>query len=123
MAKKEFTYRGLKEEQLKEMSKEEFARLVPSRERRSILRGLTHEQKSLLSKLEKRDKVKTHSREMVILPQMLGKTVMVHSGKDYVPVEITAEKLGLRLGQFVLTRKIAKHASPGVMGKKGVSVR
>jgi len=123
MAKKEFTYKGLKTEQLQAMSIEEFARIIPSRERRSLLRGLTPAEKNLLVKLSKRDKVKTHAREMVIIPQMLGKTIMVHRGKEYTPVTITEEMLGFRLGQFVLTRKIAKHASPGVTGRKGVSVK
>lgn len=114
MAKKEFTYRGLQAEQLKKMSIKEFAALVPSRERRTLLRGLTDAEKSLLRKLEKRDSVKTHCREMVIVPQMLGKTLLVHSGKEYLPVVVSEEMLGLRLGQFVLTRKGVKHNAPGI---------
>ncbi len=109
MAKKEFTYKGLKLEQLNQMSAKEFAQLIPSRERRSILRGFSTEERNLLKKLEKKDKVKTQAREMVIIPQMVGKTVMVHRGNEYVAVTITEEMLGQRLGQFVMTRKIAKH--------------
>ncbi len=123
MAKKEFTYKGLRLEQLRGMSTEEFARLVPSRERRSLLRGFTPEEKNLLRKLEKRDRVKTHCREMIIIPQLIGKTIQVHNGKGYTPVTVTEEMLGLRLGQLVMTRKIARHASPGVTGRKGVSVK
>ena len=124
MAKKEFTYRGLKLEQLQKMSVEEFARLIPSRERRSIVRGFTQDEKSLLRKLNKRNNVKTHCREMVIVPQMIGKTVLIHNGKEYFPLTINEEMLGFRLGQFFMTRKIAKHTSPGVGGaaKKSVSV-
>jgi small subunit ribosomal protein S19 len=114
MAKKEFTYRGLTAETLSKMSIKEFAALIPSRERRTLLRGMTDPEKSLLNKLSKRNNVKTHCREMVIVPQMMGKTVLVHSGKDYAPVIITEEMLGHRLGQFVLTRKPIKHSSPGV---------
>lgn len=124
MAKKEFVYRGLTLEQIQKMGLKEFAALIPSRERRSLLRGMTEAEKSLLHKLEKRNNVKTHCREMVILPQMVGKTVLVYNGKEYTPVAITEEMMGLRLGEFVLTRKIAKHAAPGVGGKKkGVSVK
>lgn len=124
MAKKEFTYRGLGIEKLQGMTHQEFAQLLPSRERRSILRGFTREEQSLLQKLEKRDKVKTHAREMIILPEMVGKTVLIHKGNGYEQVTITEEMIGFRLGQFALSRKIARHASPGVTGKKArVSVR
>ncbi|MBR9700845.1 30S ribosomal protein S19 [Candidatus Woesearchaeota archaeon] len=123
MAKKEFTYRGLKLEQLQQMGIKEFAQLVPSRERRTLVRGLTTEQKNLLRKLEKRDKVKTHQREMIILPQMVGKTIMVHMGKSYQQLLITEEMLGNRLGEYVLSKKFARHSSPGVGGKTKVSVK
>jgi len=124
MAKKEFTYRGQSVDALQKMSVKEFAQLVPSRERRTLLRGMTDAEKSLLRKLEKRASVKTHSREMVIVPQMMGKTVLVHSGKEFTPVIITEEMLGMRLGEFVPTRKIAKHSAPGVGAKaKSVSVK
>jgi small subunit ribosomal protein S19 len=124
MAKKEFTYRGLSLEQLKKMSIKEFAAHIPSRERRTLLRGMTDAEKNLLRKLEKRNNIKTHAREMVIVPQMVGKTLLVHSGKEYAPVAVTEEMLGLRLGEFVLTRKMVKHASPGVgASKTKVSVK
>jgi small subunit ribosomal protein S19 len=112
--KKEFTYRGLNTEQLRKMSVKEFAALIPSRERRTLMRGLTDPEKSLLQKIAKRDNVKTHCREMVVVPQMIGKTVLVHTGKEYQPVMINEEMLGLRLGQFVLTRKGVKHNAPGI---------
>lgn len=114
MAKKEFTYRGRTVEQLQKMSIKEFAALIPSAERRALLRGMTEPEKSLLNKLTKRNNVKTHCREMVIVPQMMNKTVMVHTGKEYVPVMITEEMVGFRLGEFAQTRKSVKHASPGV---------
>jgi small subunit ribosomal protein S19 len=125
MAKKEFTYRGLTAEQLKKMSVKEFAALIPSRERRTLLRGMTDVEKSLLRKLEKKASAKSHAREMVIVPQMIGKTVMLHNGKEYSPVAITEEMIGMRLGEFVLTRKMVKHASPGVgaAAKTKVSVK
>ncbi len=124
MAKKEFTYRGHKTEQLKKMSIKEFALLLPSRERRTLLRGMTDVEKSLLNKLEKRQSAKTHAREMVIIPQMVGKTILVHNGKEYQALEINEEMVGYRLGELALTRKMVKHASPGVgAAKKSVSVK
>ena len=114
MAKKEFTYRGLTFDAIKKMNIKEFAALIPSRERRTLLRGFTEPEKSLLRKLEKRSNVKTQVREMVIVPQMVGKTVLVHTGKEYVPVNVTEEMLGFRIGEFTLTRKPLKHSTPGV---------
>jgi small subunit ribosomal protein S19 len=125
MAKKEFTYRGLSLEALQKMSIKEFAELIPSRERRTLLRGMTDPEKSLLRKLQKRNNVKTHAREMVVVPQMVGKTIQLHNGKEYTAFEITEEMVGFRLGEFVLTRKMVRHASPGVgaSASKSVSVK
>ncbi len=126
MAKKEFQYRGKTLEELKKLSLEELAELLPARERRSIKRGLTHEEKKLLEKLEKKDKVKTHAREMIILPSMVGKTIMVHNGKSFVDVQIQPEMIGMRLGQLALTRKRVQHSGPGVGATRSsahVSVR
>jgi len=110
-----FKYRGYTIEELKKMSLEEFAKLLPSRERRSLLRGLTEQQKILLKKLRSgKEFVKTHVRDMIILPEMVGKKIGVHNGKEFVPVEIKPEMIGHRLGEFALTRKRVKHSSPGV---------
>ena len=115
MAKKEFTYRGKKLEDLNQLSIKEFAQLVKSRERRSLLRGLTEQQKILLENIRKGSKkLKTHCREMVILPEMVNKTIMIHNGKEFVAILIKPEMLGGRLGQFALTRKTISHSSPGV---------
>lgn len=118
MARKIFKYRGLTGEELKKLSIKEFAELLPSRERRSILRGFTDDEQNTLAKLEKRNTVKTHQRQLVILPSMIGKTIEVHRGKEFVPVTITEEMMGHRLGEFALTRKRATHAKSGVGAKK-----
>ncbi len=114
MARREFTYHGLTVEQLQALGTDELASLLPSKERRKLRRGLTPAEKSLLKKLEKRDRVKTHSRAMIILPSMFGKTILVHNGKEYVPVLIQPEMVGKRLGEYALTRKPVKHSSAGV---------
>jgi small subunit ribosomal protein S19 len=119
MVRKEITFRGRTIDELKQMNLKEFAQLLPSTKRRSIERGLTHEQKNLLAKLSRgKDAVKTHARDMVILPQMVGKTILVHSGKGFEAVRIDTEMLGLRLGDFVFTRKIVQHSAPGIGATK-----
>ncbi|USS40875.1 30S ribosomal protein S19 [Thermococcus aggregans] len=120
MAKKEFRYRGYTLEELMNMSLEDLAKLLPARQRRSLKRGLTPEQKKLLRKirLAKRGKykkpIRTHSRDMIVLPEMVGMTIYVHNGKEFVPIEIKEEMIGHYLGEFALTRKRVQHGSPGV---------
>jgi small subunit ribosomal protein S19 len=114
MARKEFTYRGKTLQQLQELDLEEFAQLLPSRQRRSLTRGLSDGKKKLLDKVLNKDRVKTHLRDMVIVPRMVGKTVLVHNGKEYAQVMIQEEMIGHMLGEFAPTRKGVKHSSPGV---------
>ena len=115
MAKKIFTYRGKTIDELKALSIEEFAQLLPSRERRKVLtRGFTDAEKILLKDLSKNDRVKTHCRDMVVLPSMVGKTIGIHSGKVFTDIIIVPEMIGQRFGEFVLTRNKVKHGAVGV---------
>lgn len=115
MAKKIFTYKGKTTEELQKLSLNEFAELVPSRLRRSLKRGFTEEQKKLLKSIEKGSKnIKTHCRNMVILPSMVNKTIKIHQGKEFVPVLITEEMIGHVLGEFAMTRKKVAHSAPGI---------
>jgi len=110
-----FNYKGKTIEELKKMSIEDFARLVPARQRRTLMRGFTEIQKKFLKKLRKSEKpVRTHCREMIIIPEMVYKKVMVYNGKEWISVDIKPEMLGYRLGEFSLTRKKVMHSSPGV---------
>jgi small subunit ribosomal protein S19 len=120
---KEFMYRGHTLEQLQSMSMDEFICLLPSRHRRSLQRGLKIDQRILLEKvraaketMEKGQSViiKTHSRDMVILPEMVGATLMLHNGKEFVPVEITPEMIGHFLGEYAITNKPVRHGQPGI---------
>jgi len=111
---KEFRYRGYTLEELKNMPLEELAKLLPARERRKRKRGFTEQEEKLLRKLKKKDAVRTHCRDMVVLPEMVGKVIFVHNGKDFVRVEIKPEMIGHRLGEFALTRRFEKHSGPGV---------
>ncbi len=114
MALKEFKYRGKTLEELKKLSLQEFAKLLPARQRRSLIRGLTEEQKKLLKALEKKEAPKTHCRDIIVLPQMVGRRIMVHNGKDFVSVTIQPEMIGHYLGEFALTRKPVEHHAPGI---------
>ena len=115
MAKKEFTYRGKTIEELKKLSMNEIAQLFPSRQRRTLKRGFTEQQKILLKKIKSNEKnIETHCRDMVILPEMIGLTIKVHSGREFVPVIIEPDMISHCLGEFALTRKKVAHSAPGI---------
>ncbi|MCK4482909.1 30S ribosomal protein S19 [Candidatus Bathyarchaeota archaeon] len=120
---REFLYRGFTLDQLQGMSMDEFIDLLPSRQRRSLHRGLTPEQRMLLEKsrtvkeaIRKGSSiiVKTHIRDMIILPEMVGLTILVHNGKDFVTVAIKPEMIGHYLGEFAITNRPVKHGTPGI---------
>ena len=113
------TYKGKTLEELQAMSLEDFAKLVPSRQRRSLLKGFSDKQKKFLEKLKVATKPpRTHCRDLIIIPEMIGKIVMVHNGKEWVRVDLVTEMLGHRLGEFALTRKRIMHSAPGVGATK-----
>jgi small subunit ribosomal protein S19 len=111
---KEFRYRGYTLEELQKMNLEQIVELLPARERRKIRRGFTPQEEKLLRKLRKKGTARTHCRDMIVLPEMVGKVVFVHNGKEFVRVEIKPEMIGHRLGEFALTRRFEKHSGPGV---------
>ncbi|MFO8052111.1 MAG: 30S ribosomal protein S19 [Thermoplasmatota archaeon] len=113
--KKEFLYRGKNLSELQEMSLEEFAELLPSRARRSLERGMVDKNEAFFKHLERGDEtIKTHSRDMVILPSMVNKILEVHDGRVFTKVRITPEMIGHFSGEFSLTRKQVKHTGVGV---------
>jgi len=119
MAKKEFTYKGKTIEELQKLSLDELGKLLPARQRRSLKRGFTEEQKSLLKRVKRKDKnIETHCRDMVILPEMIGMTIRVHNGKEFFAVIITNEMIGHYLGEFSMTRKRVEHSAPGIGATK-----
>jgi small subunit ribosomal protein S19 len=121
---KEFIYRGLTLDQLQSMSMDEFIDLLPSRQRRSLHRGLQPEPRILLEKVRQAREemrkggggspVKTHVRNMIILPEMVGLTIGIHNGKDFVQVEIKPDMIGHYLGEFAVTNKPVRHGTPGI---------
>ncbi|RLF35228.1 MAG: 30S ribosomal protein S19 [Thermoplasmata archaeon] len=115
--KKEFAYRGLTLEELQKLSLEELLPLLPSRMRRTLKRGLTVKQDKLLRDIEKAnpgDMIRTHCRDMIILPSFVGHTIHVHNGKEFQRVDIQPDMIGHYLGEFALTRQRVKHTGPGV---------
>jgi small subunit ribosomal protein S19 len=115
MAKKENVWRGKTAEEVKNMDMNEFITLLGSRERRKLTRGLTEAEKVLLNKIEKGKKnIETHCRDMVITPIMLGKTIKIYSGKEFIPLIVDLDMMGHRLGEFALTRKLLAHSAPGI---------
>jgi small subunit ribosomal protein S19 len=132
MAKKEFFFHGKKLEELRSMSVEAFTKMLPSRQRRSITRMLaakeTDERLKLYKKIKKKTgkKIRTHHREFIILPEMVGMTFSIHNGKEYKDVMITEKMLGHFLGEFAGTRTFQQHSAPGIgasRSTKFVSVR
>jgi small subunit ribosomal protein S19 len=117
---KEFRYRGKTLEELNAMSTEALLQLLPSRARRSLNRGVSEEKRKLLEdarakregKLE--GEIKTHARDMVVLPTMVGLTIGVHNGREFVPLEIKPEMVGRYLGEYVITNKKVVHGTPGI---------
>lgn len=124
---RKFRYRGKTLEELLSMSLDEFTQLLPARQRRSLLKGLKKAQIKLLAKvreviknpdLAKKTVIKTHVRDMVILPEMVGLTFAVYNGKEFVQVKITPEMIGHYLGEFSPTTKRVTHGEPGLKATK-----
>ncbi|MBR9681673.1 MAG: 30S ribosomal protein S19 [Candidatus Altiarchaeota archaeon] len=117
---KTVTYYGKEEAELVNMSLEDFIKIMPARQRRTLKRGFTPGQKILLEKVREykakdiKKPLKTHCRDMLIVPEMVGILFMVYNGKEFKRVEATIEMLGHYLGEFSGTRRRIQHGSPGV---------
>ena len=115
--KKEFLYRGYTLEELLAMPFEEVISLMPSRARRTYTRVLNYEQQLLFDNLKNAEQgatVRTHRKDLPIIPQFVGKTVSVYDGKEFKDIEIKPEMIGHYIGEFVITRKPPVHSGPGV---------
>jgi len=117
---REFTYRGLAQKELEELPLDKLLKLFPARMRRSLTRGINDNKRKLIGEIKaaKEGKLKTpintHLRDVIILPYMIGTTVNVFSGKEFVPVTITSEMVSHYLGEYVITNKRVSHGAPGV---------
>ncbi|MEK6820458.1 MAG: 30S ribosomal protein S19 [Nanoarchaeota archaeon] len=111
--KKQFSFRGKTLDELRQLDIREFARYLKSRERRSVMRHFDVIER-FLKRYKDKDKIRTHNRDLIIVPQMIGLTIYVHNGKEFFPVKVAAEMLGHRLGEFAATRRLVKHGAPGI---------
>lgn len=116
--REEYTYHGFNIEQLKAMSMDELLIIMPSGARRKVLRGFTRDELDVRVKIAENDSVRTHSRSMIILPEMVGKNVAIYSGKDFINVEIPVEGIFHYFGEFAPTRKKVAHGSAGIGATK-----
>lgn len=122
LTKKQFKFRGKTIEELKTLDVREFAGLMRSRQRRSALRNFQKIEDFISraqKKIEKNKPVKTHSRDLVVVPAMVGMRIHIHRGDKFVPIDIVGEMLGHKFGEFALTRAKAQHTKAGVGATKG----
>ena len=115
---KEFLYKGRNEEELKGLSMDDFIGLLPSRMRRSLQRGLSDRQRTLIEKVRawnpEKKPVRTHARDLVILPEMIGKSIHVFNGIEFIEVKIDLKKIGHYLGEYAITNRPVRHGRPGI---------
>ncbi len=113
--KGEITYRGHTVPDLKKMSLQEFTDLLPASQRRKINRGFTEDHKKLIQRVKDgRTTIRTHLRDMIILPEMIGIDLEIHDGKKFNKVTVQPEMLGHYVGEYSLTRNVVRHGSAGV---------
>jgi len=117
---KEFTYYGLATKELENLSNDELFKLLTARARRSLKRGINDGKRKLIDEIKEakagnnKNTIKTHLRDLIILPYMVGVTVNVFSGKEFMPITISNEMIGHYLGEYVITNKRVTHGAPGV---------
>ena len=117
---KVFNYKGKSTQELEKISNDELFTLLNSRQRRSLKRGLSDNKKKLIGEIklakkgEFKNQIKTHQRDLIILPYMLGVTINVYSGKEFTPITLSAEMIGHYIGEYVITNRKVSHGAPGV---------
>ncbi|RMZ79465.1 hypothetical protein DV738_g3408, partial [Chaetothyriales sp. CBS 135597] len=121
---RKFSYRGIDLDQLLDLPSSQLLNILHARARRRFNRGLKRRPMGLIKKLrkakqeakpnEKPDLVKTHLRDMIIVPEMIGSVVGIYSGKEFNQVEIKPEMVGHYLGEFSISYRPVKHGRPGI---------
>ncbi len=122
LKRKEFTFRGKTLDELKALDVREFAKYLKSRQRRAVLRQFQDIEKfvsRLKEKMTRDKKLRTHKRDIVIVPGLVGMKIQVYDGHNFIPTEITGDMLGHRLGEFAVTRKKVSHGEAGIGATKG----
>ena len=130
--KKEFTYRGLTLEELQALplfppesdpDADCVLKYLPSRPKRSLTRmwqkDYAEMNQKFLARIEKTEgTIRTHRRDMVVLPSFVGKTIAIHNGQGFLPINIKPEMIGHYFGEFAMTRSSVTHSGPGVGATK-----
>ncbi len=118
---KEYTFRGKSIDELKKLDTREFAKFIKSRQRRTVLRQfqvIEHNIARWQKEKEKGKPIRTHLRDLVVVPKMIDMQIFVHTGKEFFSVRIIPEMLGHRLGEFAATRRKVEHGAPGIGATK-----
>jgi len=114
---KEFTYRGKTMEELKKLDTREFAKFLPSRRKRAVLRQFDVIER-FISRCEKKQSknkpIRTHLRHLIVVPRMVGMVIFVYNGKQFIQIRMIPEMMGHRLGEFSATRGKVQHGAPGI---------
>ena len=121
LTKKQFTFKGKTLEELKGMGVREFANMLKSRRKRTILRQFQKIEEFVnraKEKISKNKPIKTHQRDLIIVPQMVGMKIGIHNGKNFEQVQVVGEMLGHVFGEFSLTRSKVKHGQAGIGATK-----
>ena len=122
LRKKEFKFKGMVLEDLQKLNVREFAKYLRSREWRTINRqfqAIEQFVEKAKTKHANDKKIKTHIRDLIIVPELVGMSMQIYNGNTFVPVQITGEMLGHKFGEFSPTRKRINHGSAGVGSTKG----
>jgi small subunit ribosomal protein S19 len=120
--KKQFTYRGKTVEELKKLDVREFAKFLRAKERRAVLRNFRKIEdfvKKARLKLKENKAIRTHQRDLIVVPEMIDMKIYIYNGNKFVSVEIKNEMLGHKFGEFAPTRNRVKHSKAGVGATKG----
>ena len=122
LTKKQFIFKGKTIEELKALSVREFASFINSRSRRTILRNFQDIEDFVnlaREKIARGKKIRTHKRDLIIVPELVGMKIQIYNGNKFVPIEVAGEMLGHRFGEFAPTRARIKHSKAGVGATKG----
>ena len=120
--KKQFMFRGKTIEELKTLDVREFAKFLASRERRFVLRQFNDIENFINranEKISRNKAIRTHKRDLVVVPGMMGMKIQIHNGRMFLPIEVTGEMLGHKFGEFAPTRGKVKHGKAGIGATKG----
>jgi small subunit ribosomal protein S19 len=113
--REEFTYRGYTIPELQQMGLTELIAIMPARARRKVKRGFTRGEEHLLTRIRRGDeRIRTHLRTMIVMPSMVGRSIEIYNGKEFMKVDIQPEAVFHYFGEFALTRRKVAHGTAGI---------